>query len=675
MLLLCALIAGSGSTWADTEVTFTPGTDTGETSVTKDDITATMTTMNNSSYYQIYANQSGTFSCSNGNITKIEFTCTASGTSKYGPGNASANAGSYSYSGNKGTWTGSAASITISSTAQIRMSSLTITYAPASTDPAISLSKTSLAFGEVEATGSKEMTFTVTPSNLTAGLTLSTDNDKYTVSPTSISKDATGAQTITVTASPLAIGDNMDGTVTISGDDFDEDKEVTLSATVVRKAAEIAYFPTSVTLTKGDAFTAPTFENPNSLAGIAFTSSYESVATVTSAGVIALGGSTGTTVIRATFAQNSVYAAGEATCTITVNPAGVTPEPSADSYYEKVTSTTDLEDGDYLIVYESGKVALDGSLASSSVDAVSNTIDVTFDNDVIEVSDATEAAEFEIASMTGGYSVKSKSNSYYLTHTGSKNTLNTSASAVANGISFSDGNATIKVGTYNIRYNSDSGQERFRYYTSAPNVQLYKKVAGSNPDDIDIYVSEAGMATYVSNFALDYSTNANLKAYIAVEDNGAIKYNEVEKVPAATGVLLRATDGGGKNYTVSVTDETTGDMTGNKLVRGEGAAVSSTAAGSKYNYILNVVDNEIGFYRAAGNTVATNRAYLQTSINAGGAGARIAIVFDDDDTTGVQELQNSRMDELESYYNLAGQRVAQPTKGLYIVNGKKVILK
>lgn len=110
-----------------TDVTFTPGTDTGSTSVTKSGVTVTMTTMNNASYYQVYANQSMTVS-SEKDIVKIEFTCTANGTAKYGPGNASANVGSYSYSGNKGTWTGSAKSVTISSTAQIRMTSLVITY-------------------------------------------------------------------------------------------------------------------------------------------------------------------------------------------------------------------------------------------------------------------------------------------------------------------------------------------------------------------------------------------------------------------------------------------------------------------------------------------------------------------------------------------------------------------
>ena len=110
----------------ETIVTFTPGTDTGETSVTKNGVTATMTTMNNSEYYQIYGNASGTFT-SDENILKIEFTCTASGTNKYGPGNTSCDVGNYSYSGTVGTWTGSAKSITLSSTAQVRMSSLEVT--------------------------------------------------------------------------------------------------------------------------------------------------------------------------------------------------------------------------------------------------------------------------------------------------------------------------------------------------------------------------------------------------------------------------------------------------------------------------------------------------------------------------------------------------------------------
>ena len=557
----------------------------------------------------------------------------------------------------------------------IRLRNYSVTGVPASSDPAISVSTSTLAFGDVTVTESKNMQFTITPSNLTASLTLSCNNDKYTVAPTSISKEATGTQTITVTANPTSINDTMDGTITISGDDFTEDTEVALSTTVVRKSSALVFDPTSVTITKGGAFSAPEFSKAAGIdfSDITFTSSYKDVATVNDEGVISLGTSTGTAIIKATFAQTDVYSAGEATCTITVNPTGVTPEPSSTGYYEKVTSVEDLTDGYYLIVYEDGAVALNGNLAKDGVDVASNTISVTFDtNDNIEVSDDTQAAEFEIKAITGGYSVMSNSKSYYLTHTGSSNTLDTSDDEVANEITFSNaGDAIIKVGTYNIRYNSAQNQTRFRYYTTAANIQLYKYVAGANPDNIDIFVSEAGFATYVSGYDLDYSSNANLKAYIAKKVEDEVKMVEVEKVEAGTGVLLRAIDGGGKNYTVDTTDETTDNTTGNLFIAGNDEAVQSID-GSNHNYILNIVNNKIGFYQAAGQNVAKNRAYLQTTV----ALSRIGLNFLDDETTGIEAISNNQesiKDWANMYYNLNGQRVANPSKGVFIVNGKIVI--
>lgn len=127
--------SGGGSS----TVTFTPGTDTGATSVTKSVVTCTMSTMNNADYYQIYANESGTFSVSSGNITAISFTCTNSNTDKYGPGNASANVGTYSYDGYVGSWSGSANSVTISSTKQVRMEALSVTCTLPSTTSYISV--------------------------------------------------------------------------------------------------------------------------------------------------------------------------------------------------------------------------------------------------------------------------------------------------------------------------------------------------------------------------------------------------------------------------------------------------------------------------------------------------------------------------------------------------------
>ena len=58
------------------------------------------------------------------------------------------------------------------------------------------------------------------------------------------------------------------------------------------------------------------------------------------------------------------------------------------------------------------------------------------------------------------------------------------------------------------------------------------------------------------------------------------------------------------------------------------------------------------------------------------SGARITLVFDDEETTGINTIKGSELKVYNNaYYDLSGRRVAQPTKGLYIVNGKKVLVK
>ena len=88
-----------------------------------------------------------------------------------------------------------------------------------------------------------------------------------------------------------------------------------------RQEAGLAWNPATVSLTVGDAFTAPTFNNPNGLSGITFASSNEALATVNNAGAITLvSGKTGTATITATYAGDATYKAAEVTCVITVNP-------------------------------------------------------------------------------------------------------------------------------------------------------------------------------------------------------------------------------------------------------------------------------------------------------------------------------------------------------------------
>lgn len=149
--------------------------------------------------------------------------------------------------------------------------------------------------------------------------------------------------------------------------------------------------------------------------------------------------------------------------------------------YVKVTSSEDITDGDYLIVYEGGSLAFDGSL--NTLDAIGNTIEVSIFGDNIESNSTTDASAFTIAAKTGGYSIKSASG-YYIGNTSDANALKTSQTdAYVNTITIlENGNADIVCSSSHLRYNPANGQARFRYYksgtyTNQQAIQLYKKIA------------------------------------------------------------------------------------------------------------------------------------------------------------------------------------------------------
>lgn len=152
MLLLLLLIGGGSYAWGE-EITFTAPegwTTTGaKQSFTKDGVTISTTqgagAESDKVYsYRIYKGQTFTVASTVGEITKIEITCTANGSTKYGPGCFGAIEG-YSCSGKIGTWTGSATSVRLkASTNQVRATKIVVTVesAPAANLTSIAVSGT-----------------------------------------------------------------------------------------------------------------------------------------------------------------------------------------------------------------------------------------------------------------------------------------------------------------------------------------------------------------------------------------------------------------------------------------------------------------------------------------------------------------------------------------------------
>lgn len=180
-----------------------------------------------------------------------------------------------------------------------------------------------------------------------------------------------------------------------------------------------------------------------------------------------------------------------------------------------------------------------------------------------------------------------------------------------------------------------------------------------------IDISAAGMATYYTDCALDFNGLTDMYAYIVTKDGSNYSLTRVNKVPAETGLLLYNPNGGAASNVVPVLTEAIEDFTDNALT----GTLTEITAGAN-DYILNNGVEGVGFYKGNGQKIGVHKAYLSA-----GAGARpfFLINFDSEATgisfVGREASMNNR------FFNLKGQQVKTPQKGLYIVNGKKVIVK
>ena len=364
----------------------------------------------------------------------------------------------------------------------------------------------------------------------------------------------------------------------------------------------------------------------------------------------------------------------DVTVTCTLTKADV----PTDNIYAKVTSNTDLTSGTYLIVYEEGSVALDGSL--ETLDVAQNAIAVTISNNEIQGTEAIDAATFTIDITEGVGSIKSASG-YYIGHEGTRNTLNSSTeTAYENTISVDEDGAEIAMGDYHLRYNATSGQERFRYFTSEQKaIQLYKLV---EPENITLTISSVGYATlYYSdkNLVVPEGVVANTYKLNTAGDNVEIlkSFNPGDVIPKDCGVVLEGTEG---KFEFVESKANVESLEGNLLygLDEEGQTVGPDGTTDYIFYMLSLDKNgeNVGFYWKNGGapfTAKAHKAYLaipkSSDINIS--------AFSFDDLNGIKGIESDSIVENGEIYTLSGIRVngKQLPKGIYIVNGKKVVIK
>ena len=180
--------------------------------------------------------------------------------------------------------------------------------------------------------------------------------------------------------------------------------------------------------------------------------------------------------------------------------------------------------------------------------------------------------------------------------------------------------------------------------------------------------SSTGFATFCSSQPLDFTGITTLEAYYAktVEDGNVYLQKVYGIVPAGTGLVIKGTT---TNIPVAESDGET--IEGNLLI----GVTAETEVNSTNDYVLVEKNNAAVFVQTGVNkaTVAASHAYLRVSA----AQARTRTIgIGGEGTTGIERrfVDDNEQGE-EVIYNLNGQRVKNPRKGLYIINGKKVLVK
>lgn len=327
-----------------------------------------------------------------------------------------------------------------------------------------------------------------------------------------------------------------------------------------------------------------------------------------------------------------------------------------------------------------------------------NTTSITEDNQVINITYAANKTNIvyysEAENITGGTAIdldkgsnhqgaRALSNVKFTTIEAGKYRIY-SRFAVGNGTAgttyannpFTVGEAAL---VYNVpaKTNTDYTSEEFIVTGST---DLYVNFSGSSISGVDyIYVqrigdavidgtiASSGYSSLASAYGLDFA-NATGIDYAFVVSNitkDAVTLSSVDELPANSGVILKGTAGAA--YSIPVKEDAAFDGT-NKLH----AAVTAYDCAANEVYIL-----QGGLFHlvTAASTVPAGKAYLLAS-DVPNEARSLNFAFGDE--TGISDA-SPLMDHgqliLDEFYNLQGQRVQKPTKGLYIVSGKKVIIK
>lgn len=353
----------------------------------------------------------------------------------------------------------------------------------------------------------------------------------------------------------------------------------------------------------------------------------------------------------------------------------LTSSGSAESSTGTATLVKDVEDlaaGDQVVIVASGyNYALSTNQQTNNRTAV----EVEKNGENIVLNSSVQILNLVSGESKGQFSFHTGEKGYLYAASGSSNHLKTKTTQDERGIFTvgidAEGVATIQAidkevrGT--LRFNNSNNPKIFSCYdenNDQQDVSLYKVTQIENPV---LNVSPAGWATLYLGY--NVVIPEGVICYVASEINGeSVKLEEVTDVlPANTAVIVKAAEG---EYTFEVTKET--------------ATVESKMKGTTKNeyiteeaYVLANVDDVVALYKVEMNGGVflnnANKAYLPASLVSQAQNTK-ALKFNFD-TTGMEGVE-LETESKKVIYDLSGRRMNEMTQpGVYIVNGKKMMVK